>query len=165
MCSHLEFTPDHGTYKLYALWEWTVLPIFLGKPLKNATLTLTLRCRERIMNINCRSALVAALFIHSHRTSCHTIVFCFLPFFFFHQSNSFIMPDWCYAVVASRGKCTVKDSTFCKQPKCCKLRANAKTETHEKNATEQHRKRTLLKLSRSQNLETHKTNEEDKGCK
>lgn len=48
--SSLQFTMEHKTYKLYALWEWTVLPVFLRKPLKNATLTLTLSCRE--MNIS-----------------------------------------------------------------------------------------------------------------
>lgn len=34
------------TYKLYALWERAVLPVFLRKPLENATLTFTLHCRE-----------------------------------------------------------------------------------------------------------------------
>lgn len=51
VCSSLQFTLKHVTYKFYALWERTVLPIFLRKPLKNATLTLTLHCRQRKMNI------------------------------------------------------------------------------------------------------------------
>lgn len=34
------------TYQLYALWERAVLPVFLRKPLENATLTFTLHCKE-----------------------------------------------------------------------------------------------------------------------
>lgn len=34
------------THQFNALWERTVLPVFLRKPLENATLTLTLHCRR-----------------------------------------------------------------------------------------------------------------------